>query len=668
MPGLVVWPFVKEDSMRVHSMVPLMAILAQGGGQAPDAGSGSGATYLVLLLVVVGLGAAIFFKTVGGQKKGDSDAPKLGSAEQAKPAEQAPATSLPPLEERPQVDKPVEITGAMTLKEIREAKKVRYTDEYKASGDLSAELERRKGKGAASTEAEPGAGEGAVAQAAEAAAPVDGAALLDEVLGLQGEPEASAPVEASAEPAPVAASAGGEPAGPGGQSGRARGFDAREDEISGALGALGAAAPAAPVPTPLPESVTTTQSGRPGPEPVARPKPAGAFHQAPAGATTSFRAIAAPVPAAAPVVPAAVPAAAPESWSKVEAGDEVPTVDEVGSVLDEIFGGGAPAPSRAQAPAAASPAPPAAAVAQPVDAGAGRSMKEGLEKTRGGFIARLGALFSSKPVLDEALLEQVEEVLFTSDVGVKAGERLMQALHRRVAAGGEDATRVWEALRSEAAAILDASQKPFALPASRPAVLLMVGVNGVGKTTTIGKLAARFQRQGLSVMMVAGDTFRAGAVGQLEEWSKRVGCPIHMGADGIDPASVVFDGIKAGVAAGADVILVDTAGRLQTKVPLMDELRKIGRVCDKAVPGAPHETILVLDANTGQNAVQQARMFGEAVPLSGLVLTKLDGTAKGGAVIGISDELRVPIYFMGIGEAVEDLRPFDVPEFVEALF
>lgn len=316
----------------------------------------------------------------------------------------------------------------------------------------------------------------------------------------------------------------------------------------------------------------------------------------------------------------------------------------------------------------AEPAPTAAPTAAPTPApAAGRTMGSGLEKTRGGFVAKLGALFAAKPKLDAAAIDQVEEVLFTSDIGVKASERLIGALNRRVAAGEATADEVWPILREEARSILAAHHRPLVV-GEGVTVILVVGVNGAGKTTTIGKLAARFKAAGRRPMVIAGDTFRAGAVGQLEEWAKRVGCPIHQGAEGADPASVVFSGLKAATEAGADLILVDTAGRLQTKAPLMDELRKIAKVCDRAIAGAPHETVLVLDANTGQNAIQQAKLFSEVAPLTGLVLTKLDGTAKGGAVLGIADEVKVPIYFIGIGEAVEDLRAFEVSEFVEALF
>ena len=349
-----------------------------------------------------------------------------------------------------------------------------------------------------------------------------------------------------------------------------------------------------------------------------------------------------------------------------------------------------PAPPAAAEPSAV-PAPPAAAepeaaaeggepavaaasaepaVAPPEPAPERKSLSEGLQKTRGGFFSRLGSLFSSSAELDEDLIDELEELLFTADIGVKSSQHLLEKVQERFAAGeASDPSEVYGLLREEVASILRENQGRLDVGRGpSPFVVLVVGVNGAGKTTTIGKLAAQYRSEGRSVMMVAGDTFRAAAVNQLERWSERVGCSFYRGADEADPSSVVFDGIKAAVEEGVDVVLCDTAGRLQTKAPLMDELRKIGRVAAKALDGCPHETVLVLDANTGQNAIQQAKLFGEAVPLTGLVLTKLDGTAKGGVIIGISQELGVPIYHIGIGEAVEDLRTFDATEFVDALF
>ncbi len=298
-----------------------------------------------------------------------------------------------------------------------------------------------------------------------------------------------------------------------------------------------------------------------------------------------------------------------------------------------------------------------------------RSLQEGLEKTRSGFFGRLGELFRSKPILDDSIVEQLEEVLFTADIGSSTAQRLLGAVEARIAAGGADEASVWAVLRSEIEAILNAHARPLVFETDAPPhVVLVVGVNGAGKTTTIGKLAAQLMASGKSVMMVAGDTFRAAAVQQLEAWADRVGCSFHRGEDEADPSSVIFDGIESARSAGVDVVLCDTAGRLHTRTPLVDELKKIARVTAKAHAGAPHETVLVLDANTGQNAIQQARLFHQAVEVSGMVLTKLDGTARGGVVVGISEELQLPVYYIGIGEGVADLRAFDTAEFVDALF
>lgn len=306
----------------------------------------------------------------------------------------------------------------------------------------------------------------------------------------------------------------------------------------------------------------------------------------------------------------------------------------------------------------------------PAQLPAGRTLADGLARTRGGFMARLSSLFANRQVVDDSTLEEMEEVLFTADIGVKTSEKLLQSMHRHVAQlKAPTPDEVWGILKTEVTGIVKAKASALVVDRNRkPFVIMMVGVNGAGKTTTIGKLAARYRAQGLKVMMVAGDTFRAAAVDQLVEWARRVDCEVHQGEANTDPSGVVFEGLRKAVEVGADVVLVDTAGRLQTKKPLMDELQKITRVATKAIPGAPHEVVLVLDANTGQNGIQQARLFGEAAPLTGIILTKLDGTAKGGVVIGVSDELGLPIYYVGIGEAPEDLRPFDVDEFVDALF
>ena len=297
-------------------------------------------------------------------------------------------------------------------------------------------------------------------------------------------------------------------------------------------------------------------------------------------------------------------------------------------------------------------------------------LRKGLAKARGqtGFLGRLANLFAGKKELDPAIADQVEEILLTSDVGVGTTQailaRLRDGLQKHELSSSQ---AVWDALRAEALRILgigggkiDASKKPT--------VVFMVGVNGVGKTTTIGKLATKLKSEGKTVLLAAGDTFRAAAVQQLEVWGKRVGCEVVKGKEGSDPGAVIFDAIQKAKQSGVDVVLADTAGRLQTKTPLMDELKKIARTMQKASEGAPHETLLVLDATNGQNATSQAKMFQDAIPLTGIVLTKLDGTAKGGVILGICDELKIPVRYVGLGERADDLREFAVEEFVEALF
>ncbi len=297
-------------------------------------------------------------------------------------------------------------------------------------------------------------------------------------------------------------------------------------------------------------------------------------------------------------------------------------------------------------------------------------LRKGLAATRGGFMARLKALFVGKKEIDPAILEQMEEIMISSDVGVKTTQSILERLRVKLQKNElADSDAVWAALRAEATRILDINQGE-ARPASKqkPMVVLMVGVNGVGKTTTIGKLATKWNGEGKKVVLAAGDTFRAAAVQQLEVWGKRVGAEVVKGKEGADPGAVAFEATKKATELGADVLLVDTAGRLHTKVNLMDEIKKVKRTIAKAMDGAPHETLLVLDATTGQNALTQAALFKDALELTGLILTKLDGTAKGGVVLGVCDELKVPVKYIGLGERAEDLREFVAVDFVEALF
>ncbi len=260
-------------------------------------------------------------------------------------------------------------------------------------------------------------------------------------------------------------------------------------------------------------------------------------------------------------------------------------------------------------------------------------------------------------------------MLFTADIGPRAADRIFHAVKGGLSKDQlEDPKAVWRKIRDTSAEILSIDAKPFDWGRHKPLVMLVLGVNGVGKTTTIGKLAALLTRADKKVVLAAGDTFRAAATEQLEEWGKRAKVPVVKGKPGGDPSSVIFDAIKRGVDEGADVVICDTAGRLQTNAGLMDELKKIRRVMDKASPGSPHETWMVLDSTTGQNAISQAKTFKSDMEITGIVLTKLDGSAKGGVILGICDELKVPVRYIGVGEQIDDLRPFDARAFVDALY
>ncbi|HZK13285.1 MAG TPA: signal recognition particle-docking protein FtsY, partial [Desulfobaccales bacterium] len=295
-----------------------------------------------------------------------------------------------------------------------------------------------------------------------------------------------------------------------------------------------------------------------------------------------------------------------------------------------------------------------------------RRLRERLSRTREALSGGIDRLFRGRKVVDAELLEELEELLITADIGVETSLFLIQALEdklRRRELG--DVERLKAALQAEMVGLLASPAAPDR--SARPWVVLVVGVNGVGKTTTIAKLAHQDRHQGLTPILVAADTFRAAAVEQLEIWGERVGAAVVKQKTGADPAAVVFDGLAAGLARGADTVYVDTAGRLHTKVNLMEELKKIHRTAAKKIPGAPHEVLLILDATTGQNALNQARLFHEAVGVTGLILTKMDGTAKGGVALGVVHETGIPLKYIGVGEAMEDLRPFDAEAFVEAI-
>lgn len=297
-------------------------------------------------------------------------------------------------------------------------------------------------------------------------------------------------------------------------------------------------------------------------------------------------------------------------------------------------------------------------------------LKRGLSKTGSALTEGIGNLFMGNREIDDELLEDIETQLIMSDVGIEATQKIIGNLTQQVARKElDDARTLLKSLKHELTEVLRPSEAPLVIDGShKPYVILMIGVNGVGKTTTIGKLAKRFQQQGKSVMLAAGDTFRAAAVEQLQVWGERNNVPVIAQHTGADSASVIFDAIQAAKSRNYDVIIADTAGRLHNKDGLMEELKKVARVIKKLDDTAPHEVMLVLDAGTGQNALSQAKHFGDAIGVTGITLTKLDGTAKGGIIFAISKQLNLPIRFIGVGEKIEDLRPFEAKEFVDALF
>jgi len=296
-----------------------------------------------------------------------------------------------------------------------------------------------------------------------------------------------------------------------------------------------------------------------------------------------------------------------------------------------------------------------------------KRLKLGLAKTRENFSGEIEKIFSDKKRLDDALLEELEELLITSDIGVQTAFSLIETISASPA-DITDAGHFKAVLKNEILARLAPPPPIVQDPSAKPFVSMIVGVNGVGKTTTIGKIAAKSVAAGQKVLIAAADTFRAAAVEQLAVWTQRAGAEIVKHKTQADPAAVVYDSLEAALARKADLLLIDTAGRLHTKVNLMEELRKIKRTIAKKIAGAPHEILLVLDATTGQNAVSQAELFNEALGITGLVITKLDGTAKGGIVVGINHALKIPIKYIGVGEKIDDLQPFDPQQFVDALF
>lgn len=332
-----------------------------------------------------------------------------------------------------------------------------------------------------------------------------------------------------------------------------------------------------------------------------------------------------------------------------------------------------PAPTQPATP----PAPASEALQQPADSAPAKSggffsrvrsaLSTRMEKTRDEFVGKIREVIKAAGKVDEHLIDRIEEILIQADVGAETTMRIVDEM-KEFEARGASPDELLKSFKTQLEDIVGNEPTPLLIGTQKPFVILVIGVNGVGKTTTIGKLAAEFREQGKKVLIVAGDTFRAAAVDQLKIWADRTGSAFVSKGMGSDPAGTAFDGIQQAQTGGYDIVLVDTAGRLHTKANLMEELKKIARVSDRVMPGAPHSTILVLDATTGQNAISQAKVFSEAIPVTGIVMTKLDGTAKGGVLIGVRNQFDIPVVKIGVGEAVEDLRDFHPKEFVDALF
>ncbi|WP_339671254.1 signal recognition particle-docking protein FtsY [Dasania marina] len=370
--------------------------------------------------------------------------------------------------------------------------------------------------------------------------------------------------------------------------------------------------------------------------------------------------------------PAEQPSAEPASADELAQQSETPLESSSTEMAAEPATEIAPNAEVLTAEPSLSPTSAPASVAEQPEKKAGlfSRLKAGLKRTSGSLGSGLGNLFLGKKQIDNDLLEELETHLLMADVGIEATQEIINSLTQQVSRKElADGDALYAALQQELKALLQPSESPLVIANSKtPYVILMVGVNGVGKTTTIGKLAKRFQAEGKSVMLAAGDTFRAAAVEQLQVWGDRNNVPVIAQHTGADSASVIFDAVQAAQARNIDVLIADTAGRLHNKDNLMEELRKVVRVMGKLDDSAPHEVMLVLDAGTGQNALSQAKAFQEVVGVSGITLTKLDGTAKGGIIFAISKQLNIPIRFIGVGEQVDDLRPFVAEDFIKALF
>ncbi|WP_317660720.1 signal recognition particle-docking protein FtsY [Pseudomonas sp. KU43P] len=447
--------------------------------------------------------------------------------------------------------------------------------------------------------------------------------------------------------------------------------------------------PAEPEPVAVvePEPVAVPE---PEPEPVIIPEPAAALEpvpQAPVGAGLPAQAapvqvqVEAPAPVVvAPQIPVAHPVEPPVSNLVLPVAEEpvalVPDLEPMAPPAiperpaPEPVAVVAPAPAPAVVEPEPTPVVAASATAEQAKPGFFARLKQGLSKTSASIGEGMASLFLGKKVIDDDLLDEIETRLLTADVGVEATSAIVQNLTQKVARKQlADADALYKSLQDELAALLRPVEQPLKVEAqNKPYVILVVGVNGAGKTTTIGKLAKKLQLEGKKVMLAAGDTFRAAAVEQLQVWGERNQIPVIAQHTGADSASVIFDAVQAAKARGVDVLIADTAGRLHTKDNLMEELKKVRRVIGKLDAEAPHEVLLVLDAGTGQNAISQAKYFNQSVELTGLALTKLDGTAKGGVIFALAKQFNIPIRFIGVGEGIDDLRTFEAEPFVKALF
>jgi fused signal recognition particle receptor len=409
-------------------------------------------------------------------------------------------------------------------------------------------------------------------------------------------------------------------------------------------------------PEPAPAATLAEEAVEPAPEPASTPQPL-----APALLEE------APVPATAPEARLELPV--PEEPVGIDPEPEPAPLPPPTAAQQAQAESIAPVPVQGPAPALVAVAPPAV-VDAPAKAGFFSRLKQGLSKTSASIGEGMASLFLGRKAIDDDLLDEIETRLLTADVGVEATSVIVRNLTQKVARKQlTDTQALYRSLQGELVDMLRPVEQPLVIGAQHsPFVILVVGVNGAGKTTTIGKLAARFQREGKKVMLAAGDTFRAAAVEQLQVWGERNGVPVIAQHTGADSASVIFDAVQAAKARGMDVLIADTAGRLHTKDNLMEELKKVRRVIGKLDESAPHEVLLVLDAGTGQNAINQAKHFNQSVAVTGLALTKLDGTAKGGVIFALAKQFALPIRYVGVGEGIDDLRTFEAEPFVGALF